>query len=874
MKQARKRWQRWLFPAALGLWLGTSPAWSDQRAIPLSELLGSTDNALSVLAAEAASEGAKHDVERDRAEEGLQATWGAGYGLVRNIVDTNRAFTYAAVQANAGLNLPMLGAAEASWVKEDKDVGTKNEKEIRANAAHRMAQLDLENAYATYWGAQESLKVIQAYLDSEQELVPKLQLRVQHKLLLESDLLDVQAGYDQARTDQTNYQRLADGARSHLERLVGHPLEAFTAAAVGLPQSVAIDLQQMVDHHPDIAALRAQRDALEQQLKHSTFYGLNANLSVLGAGVKDTSQGGPTGGDVFVGVNFTAPLGVFSANGAEHDRLRANMEEMRLNIQDRSEELIGEVRGAQQQLKQSRQDSARLLHKIQAGSEGLRESYLRGNAFAESGVGTTTTRLQDYYKTALDDIDALVKIWQANVYLRGYALVQGEHISEPGGSGSEIPNDVGSQLADPIVQLDQALHNRSENSMPSATASKIGMNAPVVPAPAATPPASAPKAAAAKATPAPVAQAAGAPAARVAPSPPIAPSPSVAAANPANAQPVARHSQGRAVDGLPRSVSPPLPPVMGAPVKPSPMLTGASFTPGTGQGQLSDTVYRTGASAQAASLHPTALTQNGASPGPAAMAVYVWKSAELIGKRNDEKFWQGLQGIPINRLLLSLNSEQISQAQAQPQALRGFLQAAHRHGVSVELLLGDPSWIQPEHRAKLVSIIDSLRGFDFAGLDLDIEPDQLYKEPLSQAQFGDWMDTLRAAARVSPWPTSVSMHPRYFRDAPYLGWDPVGRLRQAGISQVVLMIYSSNPQHVADVAKPIVSKGDGLRFRIAQSVEPELEPTLSYAHRSPQDFQQSMQQLQTLLAAQPNTDGVVVQAWNDLMRMGYESQIR
>jgi hypothetical protein len=35
-----------------------------------------------------------------------------------------------------------------------------------------------------------------------------------------------------------------------------------------------------------------------------------------------------------------------------------------------------------------------------------------------------------------------------------------------------------------------------------------------------------------------------------------------------------------------------------------------------------------------------------------------------------------------------------------------------------------------------------------------------------------------------------------------------------------------------------------------------------------------MQQLQALLAQQPNTDGVVVQAWNDLMRMGYESQVR
>jgi quinol monooxygenase YgiN len=79
---------------------------------------------------------------------------------------------------------------------------------------------------------------------------------------------------------------------------------------------------------------------------------------------------------------------------------------------------------------------------------------------------------------------------------------------------------------------------------------------------------------------------------------------------------------------------------------------------------------------------------------------------------------------------------------------------------------------------------------------------------------------------------------------------------------------------VADIARPIVNNAGGLRFRVAQSVEPELQPQLSYAHRSPQDFQKSMEQLQALLATQPNTDGVVVQAWNDLMSMGYENQIR
>ncbi len=35
-----------------------------------------------------------------------------------------------------------------------------------------------------------------------------------------------------------------------------------------------------------------------------------------------------------------------------------------------------------------------------------------------------------------------------------------------------------------------------------------------------------------------------------------------------------------------------------------------------------------------------------------------------------------------------------------------------------------------------------------------------------------------------------------------------------------------------------------------------------------------MRDLQKQLSTQSNSDGVIVQAWADLMRMGYESQIR
>ena len=151
---------------------------------------------------------------------------------------------------------------------------------------------------------------------------------------------------------------------------------------------------------------------------------------------------------------------------------------------------------------------------------------------------------------------------------------------------------------------------------------------------------------------------------------------------------------------------------------------------------------------------------------------------------------------------------------------------------------------------------------------------QIYKQPLSRQQFDDWMDTMKAASQAAPWPVSLSAHPRYFRDAPYKDWNFAQRLRDAGVREAVLMIYSSDPNKVAQISKPITGAATDLKFRIAQSVEPGLSEKESHARRSPADFEKNMRQLQDLLAAQDNTDGIAVQAWADLMRMGYESQIR
>jgi outer membrane protein TolC len=827
MTPRRKTALSFTLPAALGLLAGSAaPAWSqtDAGTVQLSDLLSNTGNALSVLTAEAETAAAREDVNREQAESGLHVMFGGGYGLVRNIVDTNRAFTYSEAQAMAGFSYPLLGAAELAHRRIDLAQGKQDESEIRAVAARRIAQLGIESNYARYWGAQESLKVTQAYVDSEDLVLSKLRLRAQNRMLLQSELLDAQNGFEQAKSDLIQFKRIEDDSRNRLARLTGRDLGAFNAVPVQLPASPQVNVVELVSHHPDIQALKAQRNAIDAEYSDSGWYGIDASIDVTGTGVKDVSQHGPNGGLAYAGLTVKAPVGVFSARAAERRRLKAQSEELNLKIQDRSQELSGELHAAEQQIDQAQQDSTQMAQRIQSSSESLRESYLRGNVFAEEGAGTMARRLQQYYKDALQDIDAQTKAWQANVYLRGYSPADSDMTPSPSTQAGTA--GLGAQLADPIIQVEQTLQGGGgHGAKPQAQATPYSGAEGGARAAYAGP----------MLAPQVHAQTVSLPHLRAVTLP---------AAGAQMQDAVYRTSQAPAAVAVSDAPAPPA----GAAAAPRLLMASAMSV-----------------------AQPIAPAPGEAGPG---MAVYVWKSAELVDRQGDEKLWQGLRTIPINRLLLAMNGQQISEAQVHPDKLRSFIAAAKQHGVAVELLLGEPSWIEAAQRPKLVAIIDGLRGLPFDGLNLDIEPDQLYKQPITMAQFDAWMETLHAAAQASPWPTSVSIHPRYFRDPPFMSWNVAERLRQAGVREAVLMIYNSNPQKVADIARPIVSAPNGLRFRVAQSVEPELEPQLSYAKRSPQDFHQSMQQLQGLLAQQPNTDGVVVQAWNDLMRMGYESQVR
>lgn len=242
---------------------------------------------------------------------------------------------------------------------------------------------------------------------------------------------------------------------------------------------------------------------------------------------------------------------------------------------------------------------------------------------------------------------------------------------------------------------------------------------------------------------------------------------------------------------------------------------------------------------------------------------YVWQSMQFRTQtETDPGFLPRLQAAGMQRVLLSLNQEQID-ALVEPSARAAFadwLGQLHGQGIKVELLLGEPSWILPEHRSKLLTIITSLADLSFSGLHLDLEPDQLaVADGQGEALLKEWIATVEAAKKASPWSLGVSMHPRYFQ-AKKNGRDLGTILTRLGVSEVVLMVYVSNPDRVAQVVQPILKRSPGIRFSVAQSVEPELPAEESHYRAGREQFAARMNRLAGLINA-PNFAGLVVQDW-------------
>lgn len=209
------------------------------------------------------------------------------------------------------------------------------------------------------------------------------------------------------------------------------------------------------------------------------------------------------------------------------------------------------------------------------------------------------------------------------------------------------------------------------------------------------------------------------------------------------------------------------------------------------------------------------------------VGTYVWESEALLSSKTRAAQLDALARAGIGVVHVGLTGVQIARGQVTLQQLQQLLADAHRRSIKVTLLLGDPSWLRPQHRNELMEIIARYKALPFDALHLDLEVEQL-GWPVPDQRLRDWLDTLVLAKQKSPWPLMISSHPRWFNDMADRGPCVPCEVSKQSLADVVLMIYTRNPQRSADTAAAISRRWPRIEFRLAQSLEPDQPADLTW----------------------------------------------
>ena len=92
----------------------------------------------------------------------------------------------------------------------------------------------------------------------------------------------------------------------------------------------------------------------------------------------------------------------------------------------------------------------------------------------------------------------------------------------------------------------------------------------------------------------------------------------------------------------------------------------------------------------------------------------------MLSSQQRSKELQRLQDQQMTHLLIGLSATQVRTADSGA-ALSDLIREAHGRGQRVLLLLGDPAWINPADRPKLMALIRRFQNVPFDGLHLDLE---------------------------------------------------------------------------------------------------------------------------------------------------------
>ncbi|MDF2567689.1 MAG: hypothetical protein K0R90_1145 [Oscillospiraceae bacterium] len=244
-------------------------------------------------------------------------------------------------------------------------------------------------------------------------------------------------------------------------------------------------------------------------------------------------------------------------------------------------------------------------------------------------------------------------------------------------------------------------------------------------------------------------------------------------------------------------------------------------------------------------------------------AIYVWNAAPFLQSNSRTEALNEISDAGFSRMILSFTPKQVSQlvSPTGKKELNALIVEAKGKGLRIDLMLGDPTWAEADHRGELLTLIKQLQKFDFDGLHLDIEPDSLPGAAARRAELLEGLtDTITAVKQITKLPVSLSIHPRYLEGD--LGVLAREKLLPLGLEEIVVMIYSDNPHATTQRMSAIITANPNVPFSLAQSVERNIPLAESYADSTRQEFKDAMHLLEDNLASY-GLKGIFIQAWED-----------
>ena len=254
---------------------------------------------------------------------------------------------------------------------------------------------------------------------------------------------------------------------------------------------------------------------------------------------------------------------------------------------------------------------------------------------------------------------------------------------------------------------------------------------------------------------------------------------------------------------------------------------------------------------------------------------YEWNVDDAVTRWKAGTLWTLLAQKHVNDVLAGFDDAQIAKYGVKPGSseFNAMIADGTAHGVKFELLLGDPSWIPPSGIPKLEAILKQLHALHFAGLNLDLEPNEVSGTPLKTV-LDDLVTSMHAYVTASPWqPVTLDLN-YYYADATLTpkGYCLLCKLQTAGVRSIDLMTYIQGPATVAAGVTPLLKTYPAFEFTIGQSVEPPgvLPSSDSYWGLGFTKFYADMTVLDARLHSIKNYNGIVIQSMEYLETMPAE----